>query len=169
MDLVYSELHRIAAREMRREHGEHTLQTTAVVYQPEASAKPDSKRKLTVHLLELASGKDRPWAEHPTDSVYVGGTFGQDSGWLWLSVHPPGPLPLLAGRLYLVPWREAPVRQSEWIKIPLPEGTSGRCPVSPRGNFFYFFEGSMLQAIRFEPQRVASANLTESNWCRARQ
>jgi hypothetical protein len=28
MDLVYSELHRIAARQMRREHGEHTLQTT---------------------------------------------------------------------------------------------------------------------------------------------
>ena len=31
MDLVYGELHRIAAREMRREHGEQTLQTTAVV------------------------------------------------------------------------------------------------------------------------------------------
>lgn len=33
MDLVYRELHRIAAREMRREHGEHTLQTTAVVHE----------------------------------------------------------------------------------------------------------------------------------------
>ena len=33
MDLVYAELHRIAAREMRREHGEHTLQTTAVVHE----------------------------------------------------------------------------------------------------------------------------------------
>ena len=33
MDLVYGELHRIAAREMRREHGEHTLQTTAVVHE----------------------------------------------------------------------------------------------------------------------------------------
>jgi RNA polymerase sigma factor (TIGR02999 family) len=33
MGLVYSELHRIASREMRREHGEHTLQTTAVVHE----------------------------------------------------------------------------------------------------------------------------------------
>ena len=33
MELVYEELHRIAAREMRREHGEHTLQTTAVVHE----------------------------------------------------------------------------------------------------------------------------------------
>ena len=33
MELVYGELHRIAAREMRREHGEHTLQATAVVHE----------------------------------------------------------------------------------------------------------------------------------------
>ncbi len=33
MELVYNELHRIAAREMRREHGEHTLQTTAIVHE----------------------------------------------------------------------------------------------------------------------------------------
>src|SRR5450759_338916 len=33
MELVYGELHRIAAREMRREHREHTLQTTAVVHE----------------------------------------------------------------------------------------------------------------------------------------
>jgi RNA polymerase sigma factor (TIGR02999 family) len=33
MELVYSELHEIASREMRREHGEHTLQTTALVHE----------------------------------------------------------------------------------------------------------------------------------------
>lgn len=33
MELVYNELHRIAAREMRREHGEHTLQTTAIMHE----------------------------------------------------------------------------------------------------------------------------------------
>src|SRR5215471_5632034 len=33
IDLVYGELHRIASREMRREHGEHTLQTTAIVHE----------------------------------------------------------------------------------------------------------------------------------------
>jgi RNA polymerase sigma factor (TIGR02999 family) len=33
MELVYGQLHRIAAREMRREHGEHTLQTTAILHE----------------------------------------------------------------------------------------------------------------------------------------
>ena len=33
MEVVYADLHRIAAREMRREHGEHTLQTTAVLHE----------------------------------------------------------------------------------------------------------------------------------------
>jgi RNA polymerase sigma factor (TIGR02999 family) len=33
MDLVYAELHRIAAREMRRQRGPHTLQTTAVLHE----------------------------------------------------------------------------------------------------------------------------------------
>jgi RNA polymerase sigma-70 factor, ECF subfamily len=33
MTLVYGELHRIASREMRRERGEHTLQTTAIVHE----------------------------------------------------------------------------------------------------------------------------------------
>ena len=30
--LVYGDLHRIAAREMRRERGDHTLQTTAILH-----------------------------------------------------------------------------------------------------------------------------------------
>jgi RNA polymerase sigma factor (TIGR02999 family) len=33
MELVYDDLHKIAAREMRRERGEHTLQTTALVHE----------------------------------------------------------------------------------------------------------------------------------------
>jgi RNA polymerase sigma factor (TIGR02999 family) len=33
VELVYGELRRIAAREMRREHGEHTLQTTAIMHE----------------------------------------------------------------------------------------------------------------------------------------
>ncbi|MEJ7608739.1 MAG: ECF-type sigma factor, partial [Bryobacteraceae bacterium] len=33
MELVYDELHRIGSREMRREFGEHTLQTTALVHE----------------------------------------------------------------------------------------------------------------------------------------
>lgn len=33
MDLVYRELHQMASRQMRRERGEHTLQTTALVHE----------------------------------------------------------------------------------------------------------------------------------------
>jgi RNA polymerase sigma-70 factor, ECF subfamily len=33
MELVYRELHRMASQEMRRERGEHTLQTTALVHE----------------------------------------------------------------------------------------------------------------------------------------
>jgi RNA polymerase sigma factor (TIGR02999 family) len=33
MELVYSELHRMASREMRRENGAHTLQATALVHE----------------------------------------------------------------------------------------------------------------------------------------
>src|SRR5215467_5263358 len=33
IELVYRELHRMASREMRRERGEHTLQTTALVHE----------------------------------------------------------------------------------------------------------------------------------------
>src|SRR5437763_9375764 len=33
MEMVYGEMHRIAARQMRRERGEHTLQATALVHE----------------------------------------------------------------------------------------------------------------------------------------
>ena len=33
MELLYGELHKLAARQMRRERGEHTLQTTALVHE----------------------------------------------------------------------------------------------------------------------------------------
>jgi eukaryotic-like serine/threonine-protein kinase len=122
-------------------------------YDAGARVKDDPKRKLTVRLLDVASGKDRPWLEHPTDSVFVGRSLGRDSGWLWLVLSPPE-LPW-SRRRYLVPWRvEEAVPQAEWIKIPLPEGTAGVPPwrVSPTGNIFYLFEGSKLMAVRFDPK-----------------
>ena len=122
-------------------------------YDPTAGVKENPKKKLTVRLLDVASGKDRPWLEHPIDSVFVGRTFGRDSGWLWLVLSPPE-LPW-SRRRYLVPWRgEEAVPQAEWIRIPLPEGTASVPPwrVSPTGNFFYLFEGSKLMAVRFDPK-----------------
>jgi hypothetical protein len=119
---------------------------------PEAKVKDDPKTKLTVWLLEVASGKDRPWLEHPTDSVRVGNKFGQDPGWLTIVASPPGSP--RSSRRYLIRWREEPVPQEEWIKFPLAEGTGLFPPwrVSPTGNFFYIFEGSKLTTVRFDPK-----------------
>jgi hypothetical protein len=121
-------------------------------YNPEAKVKDDPKRKLTVRLLDVASGKDRPWLEHPTDSVSVDGrTFGQDSAWLYADRRPPGSR---ASWGYLVPWREEPVPQSEWIRIPGFEPTSDRpWNASPTRNFYYFFVGSKLMAVGFDSRR----------------
>jgi eukaryotic-like serine/threonine-protein kinase len=117
-----------------------------------AKVKADPKRKLTVRLLEVASGKDRLWLEHPTDSVFVAKTFGRDSGWLWIVLSPPGSP--WSRRRYLVPWREEAAPQPEWIRIPLPDGTGWSPPwrISTTGNIFYLFEGSKLMAVRFDPK-----------------
>jgi Tol biopolymer transport system component/tRNA A-37 threonylcarbamoyl transferase component Bud32 len=119
---------------------------------PETKVKVDTKRKLTMRLLEVASGKDRPWLELPTDSVFVPLTLGQNPGWLVLTVSRPGS-PWSRQR-YLLPWRDDPAPQSEWKKIPLPDGSGGAPPwrVSPAGTFFYLFEGSKLTAVHFDPQ-----------------
>jgi hypothetical protein len=53
-----------------------------------------------------------------------------------------------------VRWREEPVPQSEWTKIPWPGGTrTANWRVSQSGNFFYLFEGSKLTAVRFDSQK----------------
>jgi hypothetical protein len=121
----------------------------------EAKVKVDLKKKFTIRLLEVASGKDRPWLELPSDSVFVSMTLGKDPGWLMLTVSPPGS-PWSRQR-YLVPWREDAAPQSEWKKILLPDGTGSAPPwrVSPAGTFFYLFEGSKLMAVHFDPQKAS--------------
>jgi len=120
-------------------------------YRPEAKVKDDARRKSVVRLLDLASGKDRPCLEHPVDSVSVDYTLDGEPGWLILSLSPPGSS---SQQSYLVRWREEPVPQTEWIKIPWPGGTrSANWRVSRSGNFFYLLEGSKLKAVHFDPQR----------------
>jgi hypothetical protein len=50
---------------------------------------------------------------------------------------------------------EGVLPQSDWIRIPVPDG-AGTVPwrVSPTSNFVYFFKGSKLMAIRFDPKRT---------------
>src|SRR5262249_41473827 len=111
-----------------------------LLYSPEVQSKPGStKRKLTVRLLELASGKDRPWLEHPAESV-LADSFGEDGMWFDVGV----------GRLdnrYIVPWREEPVPVSEWLEAPT---RSPHWEPAPSRNFFYFVQDRKLMGAQFD-------------------
>jgi len=118
------------------------------MFWPEARVALDPKRrKYTLRLLEVASGKDRPWLEHPSDSIINVGTFGDDSTWITFRLQPVGSQ--APSRIYIVPWREEPVPLPEWIEVNLP---TEYYTFAPHGNFFQFFQGSRLMAIRFDPK-----------------
>ncbi|HYW41937.1 MAG TPA: protein kinase [Bryobacteraceae bacterium] len=119
-----------------------------LMFWPEARVALDPKRrKYTLRLLEVASGKDRPWLEHPSDSIINVGTFGDDSTWITFRLQPVGSQ--APSRIYIVPWREEPVPLPEWIEVNLP---TEYYTFAPHGNFFQFFQGSRLMAIRFDPK-----------------
>ena len=118
-----------------------------LVVQPEAIVKPDPKAKYTLRLLDVATGKDRPWLEHPSDSIVSGGTFGENHAWFEITVRPVGPQ--RGTRKYLVPWREEPVPPAEWIEVKIPVRYAN---YAPAGNFFTFFQGDKLMAIHFDLQ-----------------
>jgi len=112
-------------------------------YQPEASAGLDSARKLTIRLLDVASGEDRPWLEHPSDSIGSIAMFGEDSFWVSFSTKPLGSKGPASH--YIIPWQTEPVPLSNWIKVgPLPSDYG----VLQSGIFLYFVDAS-LNAIRF--------------------
>lgn len=54
-----------------------------------------------------------------------------------------------SGAFYVVPWREQPVSPSDWIPVTL---ATANARSSPASNFFYFFQGVDLMAIRFHPE-----------------
>jgi tRNA A-37 threonylcarbamoyl transferase component Bud32 len=103
------------------------------------------ERKHTVRLLEVASGTDKPWLEHPTDSVSPD-PIGANGEWVAVAVKPPGSNIFKA---YLVPWREEPVPVSEWIEIPRPGNPFFYTPTS---NFCYFLRDSKILGVRFDPK-----------------
>jgi RNA polymerase sigma-70 factor, ECF subfamily len=95
MDLVYAELHRMAAVEMRRQRGPHTLQTTAVLHEAylrmcrsEAIDWQDSKHFYAVAAVQLR----RVLVDHArrTHSEKRGGGYemaplrDSDNGVVWL-------------------------------------------------------------------------------------
>lgn len=130
-------------------------------YAPEASVKPDSKRKFTVRLLELASGKNRPWLEDATDSVFVN-SLGPESKWVVIGLARPGSRASV--RRYLVPWREEVVPRPEWIHVPLPDSAMNAWQASPIANCFYYSEGSRLMTMQFAAERAGFSEPHEVNF-----
>ena len=111
-----------------------------LLYSPEAQSNPGSpKRKLTIHLLELASIKDRLWLEHPTESL-LAGAFGENGAWFDVAVGQ-------SDRRYIVPWQEERVPDSEWLEAPT---RSPAWKPAPSGNFFYFVQEGKLMGARFD-------------------
>ncbi len=124
-----------------------------LLYDPKARSDVTGVRK-TIRLLDISSGKDRPWLEYPTDSAVLGGRLGAGSTWLAVGIWPLESKPI---QWYLVPWSEEPASQSKWIKIPLPNTliNTNLTPwrLSPASNFIYLFDGPKLMAVRFDPER----------------
>jgi hypothetical protein len=114
-----------------------------LLYSPERQPRL-SNRKWTVRLMELASGKDRPWVEHPTESIWVN-SFGEDGGWLAISLVTPGSAHF--SKHYLVPWREEPVPVAEWVEGAV---SADQWEFSPSSNFLYFPRNSKMMGVRFD-------------------
>jgi hypothetical protein len=116
-----------------------------LLYSPERQSKL-SNRKWTVRLIELSSGKDLPWLEHPAESVWAN-SFSEDGGWLAITLL--APESTHASKHYLVPWREEPVPVVEWIEGP---PSFGSWEYRPSSTFLYFPSNSTMMGIRFDPK-----------------
>jgi hypothetical protein len=115
-----------------------------LMFQPEARAKQAPKQRLTSRLMDVATGQDRAWLEHPSDSITVAGTFGADRQWVVVQLYSPGSG---ASHWAILPWRPEPVPVSEWIDA---KGVPLGGNYCPQGNFFTFSSGGKLMAIHFD-------------------
>jgi hypothetical protein len=115
-----------------------------LLYDPGRPVHSDPGRKAIIHLLDVGSGKDHAWLEHPTDSVELEGFIGKAGEWVAVSTRAPKSGDASV-RTFLVPWSEAPVSQSEWIEVP-----AMNAKFSTDGNLAFFFSGNELQAMKFD-------------------
>ncbi len=124
-----------------------------LLYDPEAHSKDDSPGKSSVRLLEVATGKDSPWMESPTESLAIADVVGGDSSWLVVTQQALGAQGKT--RASLVPWRVQAPPRSEWIDLPL-SGQTAKEPAwraSPSGEFYYLFEDSKVMGVRFDSRK----------------
>jgi hypothetical protein len=117
-----------------------------LMFQPDARAKQDLKEELTIHLIDVATGQERAWLDHPSECISAANTFGAGGQWVVLRLHPPGSN---AFHFAILPWQPEPVPVSEWIDM---KGVPGNANYCPWGNYFTFGSGGKLMAIRFDPK-----------------
>ena len=117
-------------------------------YSPEQAPERDHEIKTTIRLMDVATGKDRPWLEHPVDSLTKAAPFGDGRTWVLVEVRQDPKAK--SSRFYLVPWREVPAPVSEWLPITIPNESA---PLNyGTGSYdLSFFEGDKLMLVRFDP------------------
>jgi hypothetical protein len=118
-----------------------------LLLQPEASSRPNVRKKTSIHLLDVTSGSRKAWLDDRADYLGVRGLTGVAGEWVIVSAITPGAQSKQA-RTFLVPWGTESVPRSEWIEV---AGENLR--FSPANNLAYFFEGVQLMAMRFDPKR----------------
>lgn len=112
-----------------------------VFYDP--NGRPNSTLHGAVHLLEVATGKSRPWLNVP-GLWAVDSSFGEHSEWVQAYVTR-GDQSLG----YLIPWREQAPPESEWVDVT--RASSPDVRTTAGSNLFYEFHGKDLMALRFDP------------------
>jgi predicted Ser/Thr protein kinase len=121
----------------------------------------DPKRKKSVHLLDVESGKSMPWLSHESASVEIQGLFGEKDDWAKIKLQEPGSK---TARYYLVPWSVNPPPPAQWIELKDPKVTAP--PFASVNNFFFYWEGDALMSVRFDPatRRVATNPIEVKPW-----
>lgn len=132
-----------------------------LLYAPDIHPDDVSTKKRSIRLLELSTGKNKPWIEDASDSIRVTGAFGTAPGWIMITAqHAGSKAPL---REYLVPWNAETVARSKWIEMPLADkdGNGSVWKGSPDAHFFYTFEGSKLMGVPFDTVKQAFGKPSE--------
>jgi serine/threonine protein kinase len=100
-----------------------------VFIDPEHRPNDDPKRKKSVHLLDVETGKSTPWLSHETASVEIPGIFGEKDDWAKVKLEEPG---AKTARYYLVPWSVNPPPPAQWIEIKNPKKALRRASAADR-------------------------------------
>lgn len=111
-------------------------------YDPNGDSKTFFQR--AVHLLEVATGKSRPWLNIP-GTWWVSNVFGEHDEWVLAEVERANDK---QKHLYLIPWKEQAPPETEWVDVTRVYSPSLRTTAG--SNLFYTLQGKDLVAVRFD-------------------